>query len=145
LKVRTIVNIICKNVKVPSKKEKIPGSTPSQFEKPMRIGQDIAIFAEWDIESLHSRVDITKVICNYICTNNLQNPENRRIIMLDEKLKTLLGVDVDTITYPDIQKYIGAHLIKDVCATVLVCDKPKKERKSKKPKIELETEPETIL
>lgn len=84
----------------------------SGLQKPSKVSAEIAKFAGWPKDELHSRVDVTKVICGYIKDHNLQNPENRREIMLDANLKKLLKYNDPTITYPHIQKYIGAHFIK---------------------------------
>lgn len=84
----------------------------SGLQKPVIISEEMAKFAEWNPSDLHSRVEVTKVICAYIKSNSLQKPENRRIILVDDKLKKLLNYDEDEITYPHIQKYIGAHLSK---------------------------------
>jgi hypothetical protein len=106
------VDLIAKKVKVPVKRERGPDEPIFEFEKPFPVDDAMADFAGWDRGSSHSRVDITKMICAYIKTHQLQNPENKRIIVLDADLKTLLGVVDDTITYPRIQKYIGQHFIK---------------------------------
>lgn len=102
------IDIVTKKIKAPVKKERISGTF--EFEKLFPISQEMADFANWDPSSKHSRVDITRIICSYIVENKLQNPENRRIIFLDEPLKHLLGVSENTITYPRIQKYVGQHL-----------------------------------
>jgi len=84
----------------------------SGLQKPVNISEQMAKFAGWVPTELHSRVEVTKIICTYIKSNNLQKPENRRIILLDTNLKNLLAYTSDEITYPHIQKYIGIHLIK---------------------------------
>lgn len=70
-------------------------------------------FVQWKPNDKQSRIGATRMICAYIRDNNLQNPENRRDIILDEALKTLLRYEKDVITYPHIQKYIGVHLTKE--------------------------------
>lgn len=89
------------------------GSMNSGLQKPSKVSTEIAKFASWPKDELHSRVDVTKVICKYIKDHDLQNPENRREIRLDSKLKKLLKYDKPIITYPHIQKYIGVHFIKE--------------------------------
>lgn len=98
----------------------------SGLQKAVNISEDMAKFAGWAPTELHSRVEVTKAICSYIKTNNLQKPENRRIVLLDARLKKLLAYNDDEITYPHIQKYIGAHLIKPA-----VEEKPEPEKKPK--------------
>ena len=60
-----------------------------------------------------ARTDVTKYITKYVKDNDLQNPENKRQIMCDSKLKDLLNVD-DTVpvTYFNLQKYMKVHFIK---------------------------------
>jgi len=101
----------------------------SGLEKPVNISEQMAEFAKWNPTELHSRVEVTKKICLYIKEENLQKPENRRIILLDDKLKKLLSYTENEITYPHIQKYIGVHLIKP--ATVAPVEKKVKTKKTK--------------
>lgn len=63
--------------------------------KPVAISKDIATFAGWNPDELHSRVDVTKAICDYIKTNGLQKPSNKKNILPDDVLKTLLSWDED--------------------------------------------------
>ena len=55
----------------------------------MKISKELAKFAGWPEEELHSRTDVTKYICNYIKENGLQGDKNE--IKLDNKLRKLLG------------------------------------------------------
>jgi chromatin remodeling complex protein RSC6 len=62
-----------------------------------------------------ARTDVTKALIQYIESNNLQNSDNKKIIMPDEKLKTLLGINDKkdiTLTYFNIQKYMNKHFVK---------------------------------
>ena len=78
----------------------------------------MAVFTGWNGEERYSRVDVTKFICKYIRENKLQNQEDRRQIVCDEKLKALLKYDPATaaepLTYFRLQQYIQRHFIKDV-------------------------------
>jgi chromatin remodeling complex protein RSC6 len=105
----------------------------SGLQKAVNISEDMAKFAGWVASELHSRVEVTKAICSYIKTNNLQKPENRRIVLLDARLKNLLAYNEDEITYPHIQKYIGVHLIKPVSEEKPDEKKPKTKKSAKKP------------
>jgi hypothetical protein len=58
--------------------------------KPVRVSEEMAKFANWEISEQHSRVDVTKVICAYVKENNLQKETNKKTILPDEKLKTIL-------------------------------------------------------
>ena len=50
----------------------------------------------------------------YIKENKLENQTNSKIIIPDEKLKFLLGIeDGQELTYFNIQKYMTKHFIKN--------------------------------
>ena len=89
-------------------------NTSSGFMKPVKISTEMSSFTDWDPSMLYSRVDVTKFLCNYIKTNSLQNPEDKRQILCDEKLATLLKVDVTSdrpLTYPGLQQHIQQHFL----------------------------------
>ena len=49
-----------------------------------------------------------------IKSNSLTHNENKRVIKPDNKLKTLLGTDEETvITYFNIQRFMNRHFIKN--------------------------------
>jgi hypothetical protein len=48
----------------------------------------------------------------------LRHEKNRRIIHPDPKLKQLLNVNNDELTYFNLQKYLKFHFKKDVAAAV---------------------------
>ena len=92
-------------------------NTSSGFMKPVRISNEMASFTKWDPSQLYSRVDVTKFLCAYIKTNQLQNPEDRRKIICDEKLSALLKLDNSySLTYPGLQQHIQQHFITDASA-----------------------------
>lgn len=92
------------------KKEKVPGE--SQFEKKMLVSAEMCQFAGWDAGSLKSRVDVTKVIWDYVTKHNLKTETNKRVCRPDATLAKILGVKDAEVSYPQIQKYIGKHLTK---------------------------------
>lgn len=115
----------------PRKSNKSQGHNQnSGLLKPVVITAEMAAFAKWDPSELHSRVEVTKCICMYVKENNLQKPENRRIILLNSDLKKLLRHEGDEITYPHIQKYIGIHFVKPVVSEDI--KKKKLEKKTEK-------------
>jgi upstream activation factor subunit UAF30 len=120
----------------PRKSNKSQGHNQnSGLLKPVVISAEMAAFAKWDPSELHSRVEVTKCICVYVKENNLQKPENRRIILLNSDLKKLLRHEGDEITYPHIQKYIGIHFVKPVVSEDDI-KKKKLEKKTEKEKEE---------
>ena len=61
-----------------------------------------------------SRTEVTREITTYIRNNNLQDPQNKRIILADLKLKELLKLKPnDELTYFNLQRYIGPHFVKN--------------------------------
>lgn len=89
-----------------------PKNTSSGFMKPVQISSEMAKFTGWEPDVPRSRVDVTKYLCQYIRENDLQNPEDRRIIRPDSQLKTLLNIQdgsKDPLTYYSLQKSIQHH------------------------------------
>jgi len=89
-------------------------NTNSGFLKPVQISKDLAKFTGWDQAQLRSRVDVTKYICDYIKEHNLQDPEDKRNIRVeqDANLKKLLkfdGKDGKPLTYYRLQTYLKDH------------------------------------
>lgn len=88
----------------------------SGFMKPVQISKEMAKFTKWDDKSLHSRVEVTKHLCDYIKKNNLQNPEDKRQIKADKNLCKLLRYDPKKadkpLTYCVMQSLIQHHFTK---------------------------------
>lgn len=92
-----------------------PRNNKSGFLAPAQISADMSKFTGWDADAPRSRVDVTKYICDYIKQKNLQNPEDRRIIIPDTKLSKLLKIgsdEKDPLTYYSLQKRIQHHFTK---------------------------------
>ena len=54
------------------------------------------------------RSQVISKVWDYIKSNNLQNPENKREILADEKLKKVFGRDKCTMF--EMNKYISQHV-----------------------------------
>ena len=54
------------------------------------------------------RSEVISKVWEYIKKNNLQNPENKREILADDKLKKVFGRD--KVTMFEMNKYIAQHL-----------------------------------
>lgn len=92
------------------KNKKVSTNTNSGFKKPVQISSEMRKFANWGDE-LHSRVDVTKFICAYVKENDLQKPEDRRLIKPDKKLQKLFNIPADReLKYCDIQTLMKSHL-----------------------------------
>ena len=106
---------VSKNIKV-RKTINRENSKTSGFMKPVSVSKEIATFAGWPESELHSRVDVTKFICDYIKSNDLQNPTDRRQIKPDKKLRSLLKLkesEKEPLTYYSLQRHIQPHFIKN--------------------------------
>ncbi len=105
--------------KINAKKNKNKGNrAPSGFVKPTKISNELADFLAKDRGSLMARTDVTKQMTAYIRKNNLQDKDNGRIILPDSKLKKLLKLaDGDSLTYFNLQKFMGPHFEKSVPVT----------------------------
>lgn len=84
------------------------------FNKPLHISAELASFLGKKPTELVSRNDVTRFVCKYIKDNNLQNPSDRRQILGDAKLNSLLDYKPgkeDPLRYPTIQKKINRHYV----------------------------------
>ena len=55
-----------------------------------------------------SRGEVVSKVWDYIKSHNLQNPENRREILADDKLKSVFGKD--KVTMFEMNKHLTRHL-----------------------------------
>lgn len=55
------------------------------------------------------RTEVTKLLWKYIKENNLQNPENKREIIADDKLRPIFG-GKDKVNMFEMTKLVSAHL-----------------------------------
>ena len=105
------------SAKVMKKKSKTvrDHNSNSGFLKPVGVSPELAKFIGWKPTELHSRVEVTKAICDYVKQNNLQNPEDRRIIEPDAKLQKLLGLtgskDEVKFKYYQLQTHLKKHFV----------------------------------
>ena len=95
-------------------KNKIKGNRkPSGFAKPSKVTKELCEFMKRSEGTEIARTEVTKALIEYIRKKNLQNQTNHRIIVPDEKLKILLGIEQgEVLTYFNLQKYLSKHFIK---------------------------------
>ncbi len=97
------------------RKRKAGNRAPSGFVKPTKISDELATFLGKDKGTEMARTEVTREINKYIRSHNLQDAENRRKIIPDAKLKTLLKLSAkDELTYFNLQKYMSPHFAKPV-------------------------------
>ena len=97
------------------KKRKTGNKKPSGFATPSPISKELCKFMGIESNSEVARTVVTRHIIQYIRDNNLQYPENKRIIIPDKKLSMLLGLENDTqtvVTYFNIQRFMNKHFNK---------------------------------
>jgi chromatin remodeling complex protein RSC6 len=89
---------------------------PSGFAKPTRVTKELCEFMNKPEGTEIARTEVTKVLVNYIKSNNLQEQtvDSKNKIVPDDKLKNLLGLNVEEInelTFFNIQKYSGLNWV----------------------------------
>ena len=99
--------------KTRKKKERDPNAPkrqPAGFAKPTNLSPELCKFLDVPEDTLVARTDVTRQITEYIKKNELQNPSNKREIVMDAPLKALLkppeGV---TVTFFTLQTYLKVH------------------------------------
>ena len=87
---------------------------PSGFATPTKITKELCAFMNKEEGTKIARTEVTSALSSYIKDNNLQNQANKKFILPDEKLKSLLGItDDDKLTYFTLQKYMNKHFINE--------------------------------
>lgn len=134
-----------------TKKEPVDGEDvvkrKNVFDVPVPVGDELCDFLGVEKGQMYSRQFITNSITQYVKDNNLQNPENKRYILLDttdagRKLGALLNPD-QPLTFFNMQRYLKPHYPKvekgqttdrtDTTTTESVSEeKPKKKSRAKK-------------
>lgn len=95
-------------------------SSTSGFMKPIMISEEMAKFTGLDKNGAYPRPTITKFVCEYIKSNNLQNPSDKREFRVDSALQKLLKYNPANppkdeqgnsipMTYFRLQKYMQHH------------------------------------
>ena len=105
--------------KAVNKKKNKGNKAPSGFAKPTKVSKELCNFLNKKEGSEIARTEVTSFLSSYIRSNNLQNKDNKKIILPDEKLKYLLGInDSEELTYFNLQKYMNKHFISEPVATI---------------------------
>lgn len=93
------------------------GANNTGLLKPTRISAELLAFFNLPANSLHSRVEMTKMVWNYIVENKLQNAEKKKFIELgrSKKLCKLLNFNPEQnkepVTYCHLQKFLKHHYL----------------------------------
>ena len=80
------------------------------FSKPMNLSLELTQFLGIKPDELMARTNVTKAINSYVKEHSLQNPENKRELILDDKLRTIITPkDDETVTFFNLQRYMSPH------------------------------------
>ena len=92
------------------KKKNSKKRSPSGFAKPAQVSDDLAHFLNLPSGTELARTEVTSKVIAYIKEHNLQNPSNKKQILLDENLnKLLLPGSEDIVTFFNLQTYLKKH------------------------------------
>jgi upstream activation factor subunit UAF30 len=81
------------------------GAKPNALQKPLQLSDALtAVVGPGPL----SRGEVVSKVWSYIKSNDLQNPQNRREILADDKLRKVLGKD--TVTMFEMNKHLAQHL-----------------------------------
>lgn len=109
-----------KDARKQSKKKRSSNTkrSPSGFAKPSRISSELCAFLGKPEGTEMARTEVTRLLTQYIKTNSLQDPQNKRKIVPDAQLTSLLQVgDNAELTYFNLQKYMKRHFPKSGTTT----------------------------
>ncbi|MGB7404150.1 MAG: SWIB/MDM2 domain-containing protein [Pacificimonas sp.] len=81
--------------------------SPNALQQPMKLSPELAAVTG---KSTMTRAEVVSAMWVYIKKHDLQNPENKREIMSDGKLKPIFGKD--KVTMFEMNKLISPHLTK---------------------------------
>ena len=88
-------------------------ATNNGFNRPLEISEKLRTFLLMADGEMISRSEVTRRINAYVTASGLKHPENGRVIILDDKLTTLLEPPAGLqITFLNIQKYLSPHYTK---------------------------------
>lgn len=88
-------------------------TNPNGFAKPAKITDALCNFLGVPIGTELSRTDVTRKINSYIKEHNLNKPENKRIILPDDKLRAILGVKPnDEVSFFSLQRFLSPLFVK---------------------------------
>lgn len=85
--------------------QKAAGNKPNGLQQPLKPSEELAAIV--GSEPL-PRGEVVSRVWDHIKQNNLQNPENKREIIADEKLKKVFGVDKCSMF--EMNKHLAKHL-----------------------------------
>jgi DNA topoisomerase-1 len=109
-----------KGLKKAATKNKNKGNKkPSGFANPTKVTKELCEFMNKQEGTQIARTEVTRALISYIKVNNLQNKNNKKIILPDQKLQYLLGIKKEEeLTYFNLQKYMNKHFISETVSSI---------------------------
>lgn len=93
-----------------NKKKNGKKRSPSGFAKPAQISDELAKFLDLSSGTELARTEVTSKVIAYIKEHDLQNPSNKKQILLDDNLnKLLVPGSEDIVTFFNLQTYLKKH------------------------------------
>jgi len=86
-------------------REKKANPSMNGLQKPLQPSQELSAVVG---SSPLARGQVVSKMWEYIRSHNLQNPENRREILADDKLRNVFGKD--KVTMFEMNKHLASHL-----------------------------------
>lgn len=115
----SVIKSLRKDLKKVCKKRRKASGTPSNLMKPISLSDELCRFLGKDTGSKMTRGQVTSLVNEYAKDKELKNPDNRRIIILDQPLAALLGLsqgeEVQIFRVPTHLKTQG-HYVKEEAA-----------------------------
>lgn len=99
------------------KKKSDKKKSPSGFAKPAPISADLADFLGLSSSDIIARTDVTSKVIAYVKEHNLQNPENKKQIIPDAKLKALLQPGDSEVNFFNLQTHLKKHFPQSIAST----------------------------
>jgi chromatin remodeling complex protein RSC6 len=81
------------------------GSKPNALQQPLQPSKELAAIVG---SNPLPRGEVVSKMWDYIKKNNLQNPENKREILADDKLQPIFGKN--KVTMFEMNKHLAQHL-----------------------------------
>jgi upstream activation factor subunit UAF30 len=102
-----------KKLRKGQRKKRAGNKSPGGFTKPAPLSPQMCTFLGVDKGTELPRTEVTRRVNAYVKEHKLQNPENKKEILADNKLKKLLFLkNGDELTYFNLQRYMKVHFLK---------------------------------
>jgi chromatin remodeling complex protein RSC6 len=112
---KTLERNVKKEIKLTTrenKRKKNNNRKPSGFARPTHVSEELCLFMGRTVGTEIARTEVTQYVINYIKSNQLQFVDNKKIIMPDNALKSLLGVNNEIqVTYFNLQGLMNKHFV----------------------------------